>query len=148
MKLEISTQSAVSSLNNPLPLENVPTFKATAKGRMELVIDGVKFTGNQLINGKPVRLKKKDQDLVIKVAGPAALLPVETAGGLASLGSSNYRIDLDTVGLCQRHGQQPRGLLSLRLPRRCAPRNDSSLAIHPVVGCPVTSSCKLLAIAG
>jgi hypothetical protein len=38
---------------------------------MELFIDGVKLTGSQLINGKPIRLKKKDQDLVIEVEGQA-----------------------------------------------------------------------------
>ena len=129
---------------------------------MELFIDGVKLTGSQLINGKPIRLKKKDQDLAIEVEGQAIAVTegfyategsvlegqswqFAEAGGLASLGSSNYRIDLDTVSLCQRHGQQPRGLLSLRWPRRCAPRNDSSGAIHPVVDCHVPSSCKLLA---
>jgi hypothetical protein len=71
MKPQISTQSADSSLNNPLPRENAPSIKATAKGRIELVIDGVKLTGSQLINGKPVRLKKKDQDLEIEVDGQA-----------------------------------------------------------------------------
>lgn len=42
-------------------------MKAVAHKQLELFIDGVKYSGAELINGKPIKLKKDKTNLVFEV---------------------------------------------------------------------------------
>ena len=57
------TQGYLVSPNNPIKI------KAVANSKVELLINGVKQTGRELVNGKPIQLKKVGNNLELSVDG-------------------------------------------------------------------------------
>ena len=74
MKFEISrpvsaaSSSSATASDKPTSLPRA-SIKALPNGRIEVLIDGVKYTGAELIDGKRIQLKKEDKNLVFELDG-------------------------------------------------------------------------------
>ena len=74
MKFEIARPASAASAATATATDK-PTsrprasVKALPNGRIEVLIDGVKYTGSELIDGKRIQLKKEDKNLIFELDG-------------------------------------------------------------------------------
>jgi len=104
MKFEISRPtSAASSASAATPSDKTTSLprasvKALPNGRIEVLIDGVKYTGAELIDGKRIQLKKKIKiSFSSSMANPSPKSTIFTAPkaprSTVKAGSSHRRTD-------------------------------------------------------
>jgi hypothetical protein len=98
MQLNVNTNSSglsTAAASKPFP-QGIVKIKALPNQKIELIVDGVKQNGSQLINGKPVTVKKVGADLLFEVDGQtfAQIEDFEGTAG-ASLDGANWSFPND-----------------------------------------------------
>lgn len=117
MKLEISSTEIKPTVQKLFPGGPVK-LKAVANEKMELIINGTKITGAELVNGRKITLKKLGKDLVLEADGePFAQIeefydtPGVSLDGQGWQFSEGEYLQIADQGLVPVGGEQAGGLL-------------------------------------